>query len=278
VESNVSRPGGVDPVKKSEPIYASALRELLDWLCQSRTRLVIIYLALLAIWIGLILHNTGALAVTQLNASVEIEDASIFKSLLVIVGFFVLQAAFLFGGGKIRIQPGPARWYRKFLSLVIFAALMALLCFAFGLTYFQLTGRMPTGNRDTTVGDVLTSNVFWISTGTLWLVWFVIGMVAIRNTQQANGLSRLIAFLLAGSWIEFAVALPVEFVTRPRDRECPCQSGSWLGLIICFPILMWSIGPGLYLLLVREKKLCRQDPGHSRRVLLAKSVRGKTQP
>jgi len=241
------------------------------------------------------LYDPGSMVAPHMFAFSEVgrtRDVIDMSVKFTIVGvFFALQALFLFGGGKIRVRPGPTKWRRMIVSVVIFSVMMAILCVAFIWTYFQLTGRMPTGNRPATgieqfdlmklldeVGSGSSKSVYRVLLpvlGGLWLIWLVIGIIAIRTTDQPRGIGRLVACLLAGSWIEFAVALPVDLVTRQRDKDCPCVSGSWLALIFCFPILIWSIGPAIYLLFLREKAFCQRDARHSRRVLLQKSVRDK---
>jgi hypothetical protein len=258
---------------KPEPVYAAALREILNWLCRSRVRLAVVYLSGLLIWMGLSLYSAVVLFAPMLVSPMENvqnanEEVHLSTRLILIGAFFILQAGFLFGGGKLRVRPGPTRWYRRIVSLIIFSILMAVIGWGFLLTYFELSARMNVASKVTS-----SLPVFLEITVVMWLFWLAIGILAVRNTDQEHGLGRLIGCLLAGSWIEFAVALPIELVARPRHRECPCASGSWLALLACFPILVWSIGPAIYLLFLLERARCQNDPRHSRRVLLQKSMR-----
>ncbi len=267
---------GAVALSKPEAVYAAAMREILDWLCRSRARLAVIYLGGLLVWIGLVLHNAAALYTPALVSPVESaqnmnDEVHLSTRLTFIAIFFAVQAGFLFGGGKLRVRPGPAKWYRRIVSLIIFSTLMAIIGWGFLLTYFEFTARMNVLEKASS-----SLPVFLKMTSAMWLAWLGIGILAVRKTNQERGLGRLIACLLAGSWIEFAVALPIELVARPRHRDCPCVSGSWLALLACFPILIWSIGPAIYLLFLRERTLCQSDPRHSRRVLLQKSVRVET--
>jgi hypothetical protein len=161
------------------------------------------------------------------------------------------------------------RWYRMGVSFTIFAVLMALICMGFAFSYVELSSiQVPNIPNFFELNPAVV-----LSTTALWVFWVGIGLVGLRNTDQSRGLSRLITCLLAGSWIEFGVALPIELVARDRHQDCPCQSGSWWALLICGPILFWSIGPAIFLLFLRDKAACQRDPRHSRRILLAKSIR-----
>jgi len=273
---------------KFRPVYGLALEELFNWLCRHRKVLIAVYLSILAAWIGLILYQVEALFAPELIMPTGFDlTISLLTRVMVIVIFFAVQAAFLFGGGKIRVRPGRTPWHRLIASILIFAALMALLCWGFILAYFQMTARMHAGERpslgmeqkssaliENPLPDVLAP-IAWHLTIGMWVAWLVVGVLAVRRTQQPIALGRLIVCLLSGSWIEFAVALPIELANRPRDKDCPCESGSWLALVICLPILVWAIGPGLLLLFLRERRNCREDPRHSRRVLLRRSLRGQ---
>src|SRR5205085_1663720 len=131
---------------KPEPVYAAAMREILNWLCRSRVRLAVIYLSGLLMWIGLSLYSAHALFAPELLSPLERkganEELGIWTKLIWFAVFFALQAGFLFGGGKLRVLPGPTRWYRRIVSLLIFSTLMAILCWGFVLTYLELTARM----------------------------------------------------------------------------------------------------------------------------------------
>ena len=69
------------------------------------------------------------------------------------------------------------------------------------------------------------------------------------------------------------LALAVEVAVRPRSDQCPCATGSYLTLIFVVPVMLWSIGPALYFLYLREKNMTLQHPGHARRILARKSKR-----
>jgi hypothetical protein len=109
-----------------------------------------------------------------------------------------------------------------------------------------------------------------------WVPWLLIGWRCVRSVDHHTALSRLLTILLAGSWIEFTVALPIDLAIRTRTKQCPCSSGSWFGLLLCVPILLWTVGPAIYLLYLRERRLSEKSPLRARRILAKKSWRVRT--
>jgi hypothetical protein len=178
--------------------------------------------------------------------------------------FVALQAGFLWGGGRIRIGGGRVRFRKVALSIVIISGLAAL------LTFSAIALIIEFGNIDE---DKIYGTDFVVP-GILigsWIGWFVIIILSRGQGDHAQTLARPLAVLLAGSWLEFGVALPVELAKR--DEECPCAVGSWIALVTVIPIIIWAFGPALYLLYQREKRLDEQSPGRARRILARKSSR-----
>ena len=105
----------------------------------------------------------------------------------------------------------------------------------------------------------------------VWLVWVVLTAIIYRRHDHESVLRRLTSCLLAGSWIEFLVALPVDIAIRQRADSCPCDTGSWAALMVSIPIMMFAFGPAMFLLYLREVELGRDSPRRATRILLHKS-------
>jgi hypothetical protein len=74
---------------------------------------------------------------------------------------------------------------------------------------------------------------------------------------------RLLELVFAGSWAEFVIAASVHLViyrTRDEHSTCRCYLGTWLALCFSLPLLIWSIGPAVVLLYVREYMMTKQAP------------------
>jgi len=182
--------------------------------------------------------------------------------------FFALQAGFLWGGGRIVIGRTGVRWYRIVVSTVIIASLATLLTFAVILLFMQF---LLTDEIDKALNAVGAAALISILAAA-WLVWLIIALVQYRDRDQIGALARLSGALIAGSWVEFALALPIDIAVRARHESCPCVTGSWLALLIVIPVMIWSFGPALYLLYLRERALAGADPGRPRRILRRKSL------
>jgi hypothetical protein len=108
-----------------------------------------------------------------------------------------------------------------------------------------------------------------------WAMWGVVALAAWRRTGGGSVLERMVAGVLVGSWVEFVAALAVEIGARDRGDECPCDNGSWLALTLATPVMIWAIGPAMFMVYQRERSLVARDPSHARRVLREKTrVRG----
>ena len=110
-----------------------------------------------------------------------------------------------------------------------------------------------------------------------WLCWIAIGAFYVRGTDTFGCADSLVRTLISGSWIQFCLVLPVEVATRPREAECPCSSGSFIGLMLMVPLILWSIGPAVVLLFVKEYMLCRHHDGYAKLVLARKSVKSASE-
>jgi len=241
----------------------------------SHRGVVIGYLVVMAAWllmivssgIGMIPEIFHEIVGAEVQPDAGNDGLSQLGRLGILCVFLLLQAAFLWGGGRIELRKRPTRFRNVVVSLIIFGTLMSVLSYGLIICFYemihQFEGSWLTGeNGGTAFGKV------WVGG---WILWTVVGWLAVRGRTHHGALSRLTTVLLAGSWVEFTVALPVELVTRPRTEDCPCASGSWLALLICVPVLLWTIGPAVILLYLWQRGLSEQDPRHAASVLLAKS-------
>jgi hypothetical protein len=190
--------------------------------------------------------------------------------------FVATQAAFLWSGGKLRIGTPSPKPYRFAVSAAIFSLAMSILVAGLVLAMLEGVDRMDVRSRPEDSAD-LGKFILALLIGN-WTIWLPIAWFAFRGVDRPTGLSRLSALLLAGSWIEVAVALPIELVARGRHDNCPCASGSWIGLAVGGPLLLWSLGPAVYLLYRRERALNVQKPGHARRLLARRSTKIRATP
>lgn len=269
---------------EANPVARGVLTEILDALGRHRGWVVALYLLFLTGWFALFIFS-GLAAFSEVfhelvgtGGLLGREPFGIWQC-VAILAFLALQAAFIWGGGRIRMDMKPARPWKLAVSLLIFSALMAVLSTGLIVSFLEMTDRLGTIGTVRLVLAPMDGRALLPFIGMLvlwsWIPWLAVGWLCVWKTDHYTGLRRLALTLLAGSWIEFAVALPVDLALRTRTRACPCAAGSWFALVLCLPILIWSVGPALYFLYGKERGLSAARKGHARRILAAKSARFK---
>jgi hypothetical protein len=199
-----------------------------------------------------------------------------------VAGLLSLQALFLFGGGRIPIGKERAGVWRTMLPVATAAAALTAMSITFPFTLAEMFDRANGEGsiRETAILDIdllqFNSRMF-TSVLVIWLLWFVAAMMLSGKSDQETVLRRLTTGLLAGSWVEFLVALPVDIAIRQRADSCPCATGSWLALMVAIPVMIFAFGPAMYLLYLREVELGRTEPRRAIRILLHKSRRQRSE-
>jgi hypothetical protein len=258
------------------------LDSLIEELSRYRGVLVAGYLVLLALFVGVVWYASisGLPELLPKLAGLYNEFRrdrypDYVADAAVVGGFFLLQALFVWGGGRVQVSRGPVKLRKLAISLLITSSWMALLGVGLTSTFAEMANRFqddPT-HRGGGLEAFFNSPKFFVLLAGSWLLWLVIGLILVRGQDQHTALSRLIGIVLVGSWVEFTIALPIDLVTRDRNKDCICASGSWLALLITIPLLLWSVGPAIYLLYRREKALQGTDHRRTLRILLGKTAR-----
>jgi hypothetical protein len=79
----------------------------------------------------------------------------------------------------------------------------------------------------------------------LWLCWgFLFFKMAKRQPPDAF-FARLQRWLIVGSLVELAVAVPAHVISRRRE-DCCAPGFTFLGIVAGFSVALLSFGPGLY--------------------------------
>jgi hypothetical protein len=102
--------------------------------------------------------------------------------------------------------------------------------------------------------------LFWLFMLGLWVLWAVIFHLYGRSLDRHTWLTRIFRGLLAGTVLELLVAGPAHAWVA-RNDDCYCARGTYTGLVFGLTAAFWLFGPGVFLLLLREKRrLERLDP------------------
>lgn len=190
-----------------------------------------------------------------------------WEMLLSIAVYLALQAAVIWGGGRIRLSRQPAPLRNTAVSMAVIAFIAALLTVGAVMLYMEGMGHI---DPEEGFKEEWQPAFLAVLLGG-WIFWFAAALFYTRRRGRVGGLAAALGVIFAGSWIEFAAALPIDVAARTRN-DCYCATGGWLPLLLTVPIMLWVIGPALYLLYVRERDLAALDPHRARAILRRKSA------
>jgi hypothetical protein len=170
-------------------------------------------------------------------------------------GLFLLsQALFLFPRGRLTFRTTHSG--RPMLRAAVGAAFAGMLL-TFGLlaALLELTGGWerfldPLGRKQAQFPWTA-----WLAMLLLWALWAAVFHHLWRNLDHRTAVSRLTRALVAGSILELFVAVPIHtWAVRKTDYDCYCARGSYTALVFGGTVLLWLFGPGVVLLVLRERR------------------------
>ena len=178
----------------------------------------------------------------------EQDEVYYYLDVLLYLGvFLVTQWLFLFPRRGWTIQLQQSR--RPMLVSIIGAALMAML-----LTVGAVATLLEIPNWWEEITPIKNDEFLphlWQIMAWLWCLWAVIFYCYWRKGNRQTQLSRMTRGLIAGSILELIVATPVH-IWAVRERDCYFARGSYTGLVFGGTVLLWTLGPDIVLLFIRE--------------------------
>ena len=215
---------------------------LWHWLLAKRWRAAAAYLTAL----GVFAYALSAPIAWYINEGlgVEGEDAGVTSLLLALV-LVALHAVFL----RPIYRPGSGRSHGLGSSIVIagllIGAMLGVLVLAVGQVVYTY-GVWDPGVRGA-----------WIGVGSAvlvgWIAGFFLVSAFVRHGRRENALARLSARLFVGTILEAAAIIPLDALVR-RKEDCVCATGTYLALIGCAAIGLFTIGPAVFLPLLARRR------------------------
>jgi hypothetical protein len=170
-------------------------------------------------------------------------DADGFLVVAGLLVFLGVQALFLLGMPALR-WPRPTRRKAMASSLITGSAIAALITFglcATALNFFDVWK---------TATNAVGGHIFWTIV-VAWAAWLFVFSMMLAG-QWLGGFVKLYKLLVAGTWLELLVTIPVDVQVRHRTK-CYCGEGTFFALIIGSSLAIWSFGPGLVLLFLTRR-------------------------
>ena len=97
--------------------------------------------------------------------------------------------------------------------------------------------------------------VVWVVMGALWAGWAVVFWRYARSLDRWTATTKVLRALMAGTMLEMMIAAPVHaWVMHDRGDDCYCRRGSYTGVVFGITAIVWVFGPGVLMLLARERK------------------------
>jgi hypothetical protein len=169
-----------------------------------------------------------------------VESVALIVTLLLLFGF---QAIFLIGMPQLR-WPRPIRRKPMWLSLAGGALAAGLLTFGLVATLMSL---FNVWNATT---DQIGGHIFWVIL-LAWIAWLLL-FAFMWTAEWLHGFKTLYKLLLAGTWLEILITIPVDVQVR-KKTNCWCGEGTFVALVIGSTVALWSFGPGIVLLFLTRR-------------------------
>jgi hypothetical protein len=93
----------------------------------------------------------------------------------------------------------------------------------------------------------------------LWFIWGLVFYRFLRNPDPKSLVRRLTRWLLAGSILDFLIAVPSHVIVRDRD-DCCAPAGTFWGIACGLSVMLLCFGPGVFFLFAERFKRLRPRP------------------
>ena len=175
-------------------------------------------------------------------------DSDDGDQLLVVVGLGILcQALFIFGAGTMQLCR-PIRKHRLWMPICVAAFMLTLLLAGGTLALMEL---FYLDENEALVG-------LWLAgIPAAWGIWAVLLFIYARNWPRWTVLKRLTGLIFAGSLLELLASVPAHMIVSKRPG-CLVGLGSMLGIIAGVAVMLFSFGPGIALLFLRDRHRCER--------------------
>lgn len=192
--------------------------------------------------------GTGVLA-SPFSLPIGLEDENLWMSGLVVLGGVLLMQYLFLAPGRGWL-PRVSHTGRPMKMAIAAAAFMAMVVTA-GLIFTVL----EVVDRYQWLGEEYQYLGFWAIMFFVWVIWGFVFFLLYRNTKldRFTWMTRMVNRLLAGSIVQVLMSSAV-YAWNPRgEKQCHCARGSYTGLVFGGTVMLWTFGPGLILLFMREK-------------------------
>jgi len=189
--------------------------------------LLILYVGLIGGLFGLGIYHGGVVAV----------------SILLAVTVAAL-AVFILGAGRKDLCR-PIRRPRIFFPVAAASFMLAALVLGLTMALGELF------ETDQQGGQGEEAATFWTTMAAVWLFWGVLLYVYARKLQRYQAIFRLAQWVFAGSLAELLATLPSHVIVTRRGG-CLAGIGTGLGIYAGLGVMIWSFGPGIFLLFLQE--------------------------
>ena len=165
------------------------------------------------------------------------------EGMLVIAITFASQALFIFSAGAKNLCQ-PVRRRRLIIPFIMFIFLMSILAMGVIFSIDELLYLYRYGRSR----EIIALAIIILS----WILWGFVFFVRYKNYERYKILKRLVTVMIAGSLLELLVAIPSHIIVSKRPG-CFAGLGTGLSILCGVALMLWSFGPGIILLFLRNK-------------------------
>lgn len=144
----------------------------------------------------------------------------------------------------------PVRKKRIILPVIIAGGIMTLMLFGLCSTLYELFERHAT----------VETWLVWGLLGANWIGWSIAFFLWSAKQERFRAQRNIIAVLIGGSLLELIVAIPSHIVVSRRPG-CLVGIGTGIGIMSGLAVMLWSFGPGIILLFLREIRRKEEGSG-----------------
>ena len=184
---------------------------------------------------GLLLASLVAIGITEFSEPLG--------TLTILAITVVSQAALILGAGSVQLSR-PIRGWRLLIPVAVAAVMMVVLAGGLGLALGELF--------DLADEDWLLPVIAGFM-GISWIFWGSLLFIYCRAAGRFTVLQKITAVIFAGSLVVLLVSIPAHIMVSRRPG-CFVGLYTMAGIVSGIYVLLWSFGPGIILLFLREKR------------------------